>query len=84
MYGEVATGGNLSRKTIGHIRQNVFFAFLDNALRVPVAESHGRLGTARSNLRRSARPDDRSGCNEPEQRVGAREFVAAMWCGVSS
>ena len=33
----VAAAGNLSRKTMSNIRQNLFFAFIYNALGVPVA-----------------------------------------------
>jgi Cu+-exporting ATPase len=62
----------LSRATMGNIRQNLFFAFIYNALGVPIA-----AGVLISLVRPAAEPDDRRGRHERELGVGHRECAAS-------
>ena len=62
----------LSRATMRNIRQNLFFAFVYNALGVP-----GGRRRAVSVLRPAAEPDDRQRGDELQLRVGDRERAAA-------
>ena len=55
----VAAAGNLSRKTMSNIRQNLFFAFIYNALGIPIA-----AGLLYPYLRRPAQSHDRRGRDE--------------------
>ena len=62
----------LSRATMRNIRQNLFFAFVYNALGVPIA-----AGVLYPVLRHPAQPDDRRRRDEPQLRVGHRQRAAA-------
>ena len=58
----------LSRATMRNIRQNLFFAFVYNALGIPIA-----AGVLYPSLRPVAEPNDRRGGDELQLRVGHRE-----------
>ena len=62
----------LSRATMANIRQNLFFAFVYNALGVPMA-----AGVLYPVLRPAAEPDDRRRGDELQLGVGDRERAAA-------
>ena len=62
----------LSRATMRNIRQNLFFAFVYNALGVPIA-----AGVLYPFVRPAAQPDDRQRGDEPQLGVGDR----ATRCG---
>ena len=62
----------LSRATMRNIRQNLFFAFVYNALGVPVA-----AGVLYPVVRAAAQPDDRGRGDEPQLGVGDRQRAAA-------
>ena len=68
----IAKAIRLSRATMRNIRQNLFFAFLYNALGIPVA-----AGRALSVLRPAAQPDHRRRRDEPEFRLGHHQRPAA-------
>ena len=61
----------LSGATMRNIRQNLFFAFVYNALGVPIA-----AGVLYPVLRHPAQPDDRGGGDELQLRLGDRECAA--------
>ena len=62
----------LSRATMRNIRQNLFFAFVYNALGVPIA-----AGVLYPGVRPAAEPDDRQRGDELQLGVGDRQRAAA-------
>ena len=62
----------LSAATMSNIRQNLFFAFIYNALGVPIA-----AGVLYPFIGLLLNPDDRRGGDELQFRVGHRECAAA-------
>ena len=68
----IAKAIRLSRATMWNIRQNLFFAFIYNALGIPVA-----AGLALSVFRRAPQPDHCRRRHEPEFRLRHRERFAA-------
>ena len=62
----------LSRATMRNIRQNLFFAFVYNALGVPIA-----AGVLYPVLRPAAQPDDRRRRDELQLGLGDRQRAAA-------
>ena len=64
----IARARLLSEATMRNIRQNLFFAFVYNALGVPIA-----AGRALSGVRHPAQPDDRGRGDEPELGLGHRQ-----------
>ena len=67
----IARARQLSRRTMANIRQNLFFAFVYNALGVPIAAG------ALYPVRRAALADDRGGGDEPDLGLGDRQRAAA-------
>ncbi len=61
----IAKARRLSRGVMKNIRQNLFFAFIYNALGVPIA-----AGVLYPFFRNSAEPDDRRAGDEFQQRIG--------------
>jgi hypothetical protein len=68
----IAKAIRLSRATMRNIRQNLFFAFLCNPLRIPVAAAR-----VLPVLRLDAQPDDCRRCDGPEFRLGNQQRLAA-------
>ena len=70
----VSRARQLSRATMRNIRQNLVFAFVYNALGVPIA-----AGCAVPGVRDPAQPDDRERRDEPQLGVGHHERAASAF-----
>ncbi len=71
--GGIVRARRLAMATMGNIRQNLFFAFVYNALGVPLA-----AGVLYPGLRHPAVADHRRGSDEPLLRLGDRQRAPAQ------
>ena len=73
----IAKARRLSRGVMRNIRQNLFFAFIYNALGVPIA-----AGVLYPFFGMLAEPDDRRAGDELQQRLGHQQRLASAAVGV--